>query len=79
MHRFPPRLWIEAIAAALSAVVLAVTLVWPQWIETFFGLEPDGGDGSSEWGFTLALVAITFVLFGATFRDWRRLQRRHGS
>ena len=74
MPRWPLRLRIEALLALLSAGMLALTVLWPQWVEAFFGFEPDAGDGSSEWGFTLALVAITLFAFITTARDWRRLQ-----
>ena len=32
----------------------------PDWIERIFGFEPDGGDGSTEWGWAISL-AITAV------------------
>ena len=67
MPRLSVRLYVEALMAVLSACALALTLVWPRWIEDAFGLEPDGGDSSTEWGLAL-------VLLGITVRDWR-LQR----
>lgn len=75
MFELPTRLWLEALLTLFSAGALAATLIWPQWIEVLFAIEPDHGDGSSEWGFALVLVAITFVAFAATIRDLRRLQR----
>ena len=46
----PLRSWVEMLMGGLSALVFAATLVWPDWIERLFGIEPDGGDGSAEWG-----------------------------
>jgi hypothetical protein len=59
---------IEAFFAGLFAVGALVTAVVPQWIEEF-GLEPDGGSGSAEWGIVavLGVVALTAGL----------LSRRH--
>jgi hypothetical protein len=48
-QKLPTRFWIESALGVLSAACLALTLVWPQWIEAIFGLHPDAGDGSSEW------------------------------
>jgi hypothetical protein len=66
------RLHVDAGLAALSAVLLALTLVVPDWIEVVFGLEPDGGTGELEWLIAGAL-ALGTVGFGlAARRDWRR-------
>ena len=73
MHsRLPLRFWLECIAAVASAVSLAMTLVWPQWIEMLFGFAPDGGDGSDEWGFTLFLFGLTMLMAVLARRDWVR-------
>jgi hypothetical protein len=59
------RVWwkAEAVCAGLFAVGALVTAVVPQWIEAF-GLDPDGGSGSAEWGIVLVLgvVALTVGL-----------------
>jgi hypothetical protein len=64
--------WIEFVLALLSAAALAMTLVWPQWIEIIFGLQPDAGDGSGEWGVTVGLTATTVVLAALASRSWRK-------
>lgn len=76
MHsRLPKRFWFETALGICSAAVLALTLVWPDWIERFFDLAPDGGDGSSEWGFAVALAVATLVCFAGAGRTWRRHKR----
>jgi hypothetical protein len=66
------RFWLECLVTALSIVSLGLTLVEPQWIEKFFGIEPDGGSGSLEWGLSLALVAVSITSAFLARREWRR-------
>ncbi len=67
------RFWAECALAGLAAVLAVLTAISPDWIELLFGADPDGGDGSAEWGIVaaLAVVAIIFALL-ARF-DYRRL------
>ena len=67
------RFWVETILAAASAACLVATLVWPQWIEELTGLEPDGGDGSAEWGWSLAFCAATVLCLIAARRSYKRI------
>jgi hypothetical protein len=62
------RLRIETALGVASAALLALTLASPNWIERFFGFEPDGGDGSAEWGLAISLAIATLVLFGDAYR-----------
>ena len=66
------RFWIEVALAGFSTASLALTAVWPQWIEHLLGLEPDGGDGSAEWGWVLALGTSTVVCVAAARQTWQR-------
>jgi hypothetical protein len=52
---------IEAFFAGLFAVGALVTAVVPQWIEAF-GLEPDGGSGSAEWGIVVVLGVVALAV-----------------
>ena len=72
MNRLPLRFWLETVLSVLSTIMLALTLAMPDWIERIFGFEPDGGDGSTEWGWAISL-AITAV---ALLVDARRLRLR---
>lgn len=56
----------EVAASAVSVVLLAWTLIDPQWIERWFDESPDGGDGSAErWlaggGFFIAAVLAAWL------------------
>jgi hypothetical protein len=70
--KLPVRFWVEGAIAAVSAAMLALTLVSPQWLELYFGLSADHGDGSDEWGLTLFLLALTLALSWKARRTWSR-------
>jgi hypothetical protein len=74
-HRPSLRLRIETALGVVSAVLLMLTLAIPDWIERIFGFEPDGGDGSAEWGLAISLVIATLVLFADAHRLRSRLTR----
>jgi hypothetical protein len=73
------RFWVEIGLGSLSTFLLGLTLVTPDWIERLFALEPDGGDGSAEWGWALALSAATLILFIDAGRVWWRAAHPAGT
>jgi uncharacterized membrane protein len=56
------RFWIELGLAALFAVSAILTLLIPDWVEVFFGIEPDEGSGTLEIAITVGLLVLA-VLF----------------
>ncbi|QIG42002.1 ABC transporter permease [Nocardioides anomalus] len=67
------RFWVEVALSVLSGLALVLTLVWEEWIEEVFGVEPDGGDGSAEW-LVFLVLAVLAVGSGVLARvEWRRL------
>jgi uncharacterized membrane protein len=71
----PVRLWVEMALGAASAVLLAITLVWPDWIERVVDFAPDSGDGSVEWGWAAGFAVATLVFLVDAGRTWRRSAR----
>jgi hypothetical protein len=69
-------LYVELVLATLSAVMFAVTLAWPDWIEEVFGIDPDRGNGSLEWAIVVALGLVAVSLGAAARKTHRRLVAR---
>lgn len=67
-----PLFWAESILAAASAFLVVLTLVWDQWIEGVFGLDPDHGNGSFEWELVIACCLLTMLFSVLARRQWRR-------
>jgi hypothetical protein len=66
-------LWLEVGLAALSVLLFVATLLWREWIEIVFRVDPDHGDGSLEW-LIMALTATSAIVASLLARaDWRRL------
>jgi hypothetical protein len=71
-QKLRPLFWIEALLALGNAVLLLMTLLWKDWIEIVFKVDPDAGSGAVEWlivGVTL-LLTIAFLTLART--EWRR-------
>ncbi len=66
---------IEILLAAIAGVLAVVTLVWPTWIESLFGVAPDAGSGEAEWLVVAALAAGAVVLALLGVRHLRLARR----
>lgn len=67
---------IEIVLSALLGTATIVTAVWPAWIEGLLGLEPDGGNGKTEWWVVAVLAVITVAAAALAHRDLRVVRRR---
>jgi hypothetical protein len=66
---------IETGLAVVAGALAVVTLFWPTWIETLFGVEPDAGSGEAEW-WVVAVLALVAVMSGILARRDYRAARR---
>jgi len=66
------RIWVEAVAAWLGASLAVLTVVWRDWIEALFGVDPDRHSGSLEWAIVAALLVFSLALALAARTEWRR-------
>ena len=71
-HRLPIGFFVRVVLGLVSATLLALTLIAPDWIELLFGIAPDEGSGASEWGFSISFITICIVMFGSSWRTWRK-------
>jgi hypothetical protein len=67
-NRPPLRFWIDGALGVFSTVMLVMTVTMPDWIERIWGLDPDGGDGSVEWGLTIFMVVAALAFFADAHR-----------
>ena len=71
-----PRVRIETAMAGVIALWAGITLIWPDWIETTIGVDPDSGSGTAEWAVIIVLAAIAVVAAALARRDYLRVSGR---
>jgi hypothetical protein len=67
-----PLFWIEALLSLGNAVLLVMTVLWKDWIEIVFNVDPDAGSGAVEWGIVAVTLLLTIAFFVLARREWRR-------
>ena len=68
--------WVEA-ALALAAIATAIaTMLWPEWIEMVFKVDPDEGSGALELAIVVVLVGISVANSLLAGRQWRQGRQR---
>ena len=65
---------LELILAVLFGLAAIATIIWPTWIETLTGLEPDAGSGEAEWWLVILLGAAAVLAGLLARRDFRALR-----
>jgi hypothetical protein len=64
--------WIETALASVAALLAVVTVVWRDWIERVFGIDPDHHSGSIEWELIFALLLASLLFAALARREWHR-------
>jgi len=64
--------WIEALLALGNAILVAMTIVWKEWIEIVFNVDPDAGSGAVEWAIVGVTLLLTVVFIVLAKSEWRR-------
>jgi len=72
LMRVRSRFWITAGLGVSSLSLMVVTLLWRDWIEIVFEVDPDSGNGSFEWLIVIALFVVTTTSFLFARTEWRR-------
>ena len=63
------RVWSESALACLAALLALTTLLWRDWIEIVFHVDPDRGSGTLEWAIVGACVAMNVAFTALACRD----------
>jgi hypothetical protein len=66
------RFWLETSIAIVTTLLFVITLVWHDWIEIIFKVDPDQSNGLLERSIVGALLVVTIVLFILARYDWRK-------
>ena len=67
------RFWVEAIFGSLAGLLGLLTLIWRDWIEAVFDVNPDHHNGSLEWVIVAGLLLVAVVLGLQARAEYRRL------
>jgi len=51
------RIFAEKILSYVCCAIVVLTLLWRDWIEVVFGIDPDRGSGVLEWAIIVGLLA----------------------
>jgi hypothetical protein len=70
------RAWLATVSAVAGVGLCVLTLVWGEWIELLFGVDPDQGSGALELLVAGAFLVASVLLAGQARRAWRIW--RHG-
>ena len=73
------RFWLETAIARVTAFLAVLTAIVPAWIETVFGVDPDGGSGVVEWGITAAFAILTIVFAIVARLEYRSIASSSGT
>jgi hypothetical protein len=65
------RFWIESAMALVSGVLVLITLIWKDWIEKVFNVDPDSHNGSVEWLIVAIALAITVTSVTLARYEWQ--------
>jgi hypothetical protein len=68
------RFWLEMGMAIVTSILFVITLVWKDWIEIVFKIDPDNSSGALEWLIIGALVVVTIAFFSLASYEWHRAQ-----
>jgi hypothetical protein len=64
--------WLETGVGIVTGILFVVTLLWRDWVEIIFKIDPDRGSGLLEWLIVGVLLVVTIVLFVLASYEWRR-------
>jgi hypothetical protein len=67
-----PRFYIELVVSLAALFLALVTVMWNDWIEIVFKLDPDMGNGSLEKAILAVLVLAAVATAWLARTEWRQ-------
>ncbi|MDQ6673932.1 MAG: ABC transporter permease [Chloroflexota bacterium] len=68
------RFYFELVLGAASSALFLVTLIWKDWIEIAFRIDPDSGSGAVEYGVCCVLLAVAVGSWWLARTEWRHFR-----
>jgi hypothetical protein len=72
--RLAIKVHVETVLAGIFGVLAVVTTLWPTWIESITGLEPDAESGVAEWAVVVVFATAAVGAGALARRDYRNLK-----
>lgn len=66
------RFYVEVGAGVITTALFLATLLYPDWIETLFRIDPDNASGWLERLVVGGLLVMTIALLSLARREWRK-------
>ena len=66
------RFWVEIVASLSISLFSAVTVRWSNWLESCFGIDLDGGNGSFERSLVLYSAIAAFLFLALSGLELKR-------
>lgn len=66
------RFWVNTVLAMVTAAMSGITLIWHDWIEIVFGVEPDHGSGWLEALILVSGLGVSLTFSASVYAEWRR-------
>jgi len=70
--RLRRRFYVELAVAVVSGALFLVAVLWKNWIEVVFGIDPDQNSGSLERLIVVLALVVAVTSVSLARRDWRR-------
>jgi hypothetical protein len=69
------RFYLETVLGSVGLLLFVLTLVWKDWIEIVFRIDPDEGTGAAEFLVAFVLLAVAAGCWWLARTEWRAVQR----
>jgi hypothetical protein len=69
--------WVEGVLALVSASLALATLVWRDWLEIVFRIDPDRHSGTAEWAVAVVCATIALACAALARRSFLRTRMAH--